>query len=277
MSFIEILKVIVFGIVEGFTEALPISSTGHMIIVDEIIHFNVSPEFRDLFFTAIQIGPVTAIVVLFFRKLNPFDSRKRKEQKKATWMLWFKIAVATLPVAIVGFILDDWVDAHLYNAYVVAAMLIIYGILFIVVENKNKYRTPEITRLGAISFNTAFYIGLFQVLALIPGTSRPGATILGALILGCSRSIAAEFSLFLAIPVIYGASFLRIIKYGFAFSGIEIVYLIIGIIVSFFVSLYSIRFFLGWIKKNDLKLFGYYRIVLGIIVLLWFGISSLLA
>ena len=277
MNIVGILKAIVFGIVQGFTECLPISSTGHMILLDEIIKLDVSPEFKDIFFTVIQLGAVAAIVVLYFRKLNPFDPRKRPEQKKATWMLWFKIALACIPAAILGFLLDDWINEHFYNGFTVAIMLIVYGVLFIIVENINKYKTPEITRLGQLSFQTAFYIGLFQVLALIPGTSRSGATILGALILGCSRPVAAEFSFFLSVPVIFGASFLRLVKYEFAISGTEMLYLIVGCVVAFFVSLYSLKFFMNWIKKNDYKLFGYYRIILGVIVLLWFGISKLLA
>ena len=276
MNLIEILKTIVFGIVEGFSECLPISSTGHMILLDEIIKLDVTPEFKDIFITVIQLGAAAAIVVLYFKKLNPFDPRKKPAQKKATWMLWFKIALACVPAAILGFLVDDWVEEHLYNAFTVAVMLIVYGILLLVIEEKNKYKTPEITRLGQLSFQTAFYIGLFQVLALIPGTSRSGATILGALILGCSRPVAAEFSFFLSIPVIFGASFLRIIKCGFDFSSTEVVYLLVGSVTAFLVSMYSLRFFMNWIKKNNFKLFGYYRIILGVIVLLWFGIRALI-
>ena len=277
MSFVEILKAIVMGVVEGFTEWIPISSTGHMILIDEIIHLDVTPEFRELFLVVIQIGAALAIVVPYFSKLNPFDPRKKRAQKKATWQLWAKIVIACIPSVILGFLFDDWVGEHLYNGLVVAIMLIVYGVLFIVVENLNRNKEPSIARLGQISYSTAFYIGLFQALALVPGTSRSGATILGAMILGCARPIGAEFSFFVGLPIIAGASFLRIIKYEGAFGAPEIWLLAVGSVTAFLVSVYSIRFFIGWIRKNDFKLFGYYRIVLGVIVLIWFGISSLMA
>ncbi|MDD3251379.1 MAG: undecaprenyl-diphosphate phosphatase [Lachnospiraceae bacterium] len=273
---IEFLKVIVLGIVEGFTEWLPISSTGHMILVDEIIHLNVTETFMSMFRVVIQLGAILAVVVLYFRKLNPFDSGKSPNQKRATLHLWIKIAIACVPAAIVGFALDDWMDAHLYNGYVVSAMLIVYGILFIMLENRNQYTEFPIQRVGQITYQTALYIGLFQVLAMVPGTSRSGATILGAMILGCSRASAAEFSFFLGIPVMFGASLLKLVKFGFHFSGLEIFYLLAGMIIAFVVSVYSIKFLMGYIKKNDFKAFGYYRIVLGVIVLAYFTVMALL-
>ena len=276
MEFIEFLKVVVLGIVEGFTEWLPISSTGHMILVDEIIHLNVTDSFMSMFRVVIQLGAILAVVVLYFRKLNPFDSGKTAMQKRVILYLWIKIVVACVPAAVFGLLLDDWMDAHLYNGYVVAAMLILYGVLFIVLENRNGYREFPIQRTGQISYPTALYIGLFQVLSLIPGTSRSGATILGAMILGCSRSASAEFSFFLGIPVMFGASLLKIVKFGFHFTGVEIFYLISGMLIAFVVSVYSIRFLMGYIKRNDFKLFGYYRIVLGVVVLSYFTVTALI-
>lgn len=276
MSIVEILKVIVFGIIEGFTEWLPISSTAHLMVLDELIRLDVSPEFKTIFVTVIQVGAALALVVLYFRKLNPFDSRKKPEQKKATWRLWLKIAIACVPAAVLGFLVDDWVSAHMENGLIMSITLIVFGIAFLVIERINRYKQPTITRLGRIDYMTAFYIGLFQVLALVPGTSRSGATILGAMLLGCSRSISAEFSFFLGIPVILGASFLRMVKYGFAFSTAEIVYMVLGCLVAFIISIYAVKFMMNWIKKNNFKIFGYYRIVLGGIILIWFIISNLL-
>lgn len=277
MDVIEFLKVVVLGMVEGFTEWLPISSTGHMILVNEIIHLNVTESFMSMFRVVIQLGAILAVVVLYFRKLNPFDRGKTRNQKVITIQLWVKILVACVPAAVFGLLLDDWMDTHLYNGYVVAAMLVLYGILFIVLENRNRYTEFPLQRTAQIPYQTAFYIGLFQVLSLIPGTSRSGATILGAMILGCSRSAAAEFSFFLGIPVMFGASLLKLIKFGFAFSGTEIFYLISGMIIAFVVSVYSIKFLIGYIRTNDFKLFGYYRIVLGVIVLAYFTVSALIA
>lgn len=276
MDFIEFLKVVVLGIVEGFTEWLPISSTGHMILVDEIIHLNVTEDFMSMFRVVIQLGAILAVVVLYFRKLNPFDRGKTRNQKVITIQLWIKIVVACIPAAVFGLLLDDWLDAHLYNGYVVAAMLIVYGILFIMLENRNQHTQFPLQRTAQIPYQTAFYIGLFQVLSLIPGTSRSGATILGAMILGCSRSAAAEFSFFLGIPVMFGASLLKLLKFGFAFSGAEIFYLISGMVIAFVVSVYSIKFLMGYIRNNDFKLFGYYRIVLGVIVLAYFTVTALM-
>lgn len=276
MDFIEFLKVIVLGIVEGFTEWLPISSTGHMILVDEIIQLNVTDAFMSMFRVVIQLGAILAVVVLYFRKLNPFDPGKTSKQKRITIILWVKIMVACVPAGIIGILMDDWMDAHLYNGYVVAAMLIVYGILFIMLENRNKYTEFPIQRVTQISYQTAFYIGLFQVLALVPGTSRSGATILGAMILGCARGVSAEFSFFLGIPVMFGASLVKLVKFGFAFDGTEIFYLITGMLIAFVVSVYSIRFLMGYIRRNDFKFFGYYRIVLGVIVLAYFTVTALL-
>lgn len=276
MDFIEFLKVLVLGIVEGFTEWLPISSTGHMILVDEIIHLNVTDAFMSMFRVVIQLGAILAVVVLYFRRLNPFDPGKSRAQKVGTVRLWLKIIVACVPAAVFGLLLDDWMDAHLYNGYVVAATLIIYGVLFIILENHNLYTDFPIQRTGQISYKTALLIGLFQVLSLVPGTSRSGSTILGAMILGCSRSAAAEFSFFLGIPVMFGASLLKLVKFGFHFTGLELFYLIAGMVIAFVVSVYSIKFLMGYIRKNNFKVFGYYRIVLGVIVLFYFGVTAFL-
>ena len=277
MNLLDILKVVVMGIVEGFTEWLPISSTGHMILVDELLQLDMRPEFKEVFLKVIQCGAMLAIVALYFRRLNPFSPRKSGEQKKATWKLWGKIVLACIPAAVVGLLADDWVDEHLYNGLVVSLTLIIYGILFIVIENVNKYKEPYIDRIGKLDYLTAFYIGLFQVLSIIPGTSRSGATILGAMLLGCSRSVSAEFSFYLGVPVIFGASLIKLLKFGFDFTGYEIAYLIIGMVSAFFVAIYSVKFLIEWVKKNDFRFFGYYRIVLGVIVLIWYGVSQLLA
>ena len=279
MSFIEILKVLVLGIVEGFTEWLPISSTGHLILVDKIVQFKQPEEFVNMFKVVIQLGAILAVLVMYFHRLNPFSKRKKPSQQRATLRLWMKIVVACLPAAVFGLLLDDWIDAVLMdNAYVVSAMLILYGVLFIAVENRNAGQTPAVQKVGQISFQLALYIGLFQVLAMIPGTSRSSATILGAMVLGCSRSAAAEFSFFLGIPVMFGASGLKIVKYfleGNSFTGPQVFYLIFGMAVAFVVSVYSIKFLMGYIKNNDFKFFGYYRIVLGIIVLAYFGVTAL--
>lgn len=276
MNIIEILKVIVLGIVEGFTEWLPISSTGHMILVDEIIHLNQPDSYKNMFLVVIQLGAILAVVVLYFDRLNPFSPRKKAAQKKATFILWSKIILACLPAAVIGILVDDILDKYLMNGYVVAATLIIYGVLFLVIENRNKYRNFEVQKVGEISYQTALYIGLFQLLSLIPGTSRSGSTILGAMILGCSRAASAEFSFFLGIPVMFGASLLKIVKFGFNFSGSQIFYLILGMVVAFAVSVYAIKFLMGYIRQHDFKFFGYYRIALGAIVLLYFCVTAFL-
>lgn len=276
MNIIEILKVIVLGIVEGFTEWLPISSTGHMILVDEIIHLNQPSAFKNMFLVVIQLGAILAVLVLYFDKLNPFSVRKKPAQKQATLVLWSKIILACIPAAVIGFLVDDILDEYLMNGYVVAATLILYGVLFIVIENRNQYRSFDVQKVGDISYQTALWIGLFQLLALIPGTSRSGATILGAMILGCSRAASAEFSFFLGIPVMFGASLLKVVKYGMNFTGPQVFYLILGMVIAFVVSVYSIKFLMGYIRQHDFKFFGYYRIVLGAVVFLYFIITAFL-
>ena len=256
---------------------LPISSTGHMILVDEIIHLDVSEAYREVFMVVIQLGAILAVMVLYFNKLNPFSPHKSMAQKRGTIRLWIKIIIACIPAAVIGLPLDHFMD-KLMNGYVVAAMLILYGVLFIVLENRNVHRHFPIERVTQISFQTAALIGCFQVLAMIPGTSRSGATILGAMLIGCSRPAAAEFSFFLGIPVMFGASFLKIVKFfiqGGGFSFAEFIYLVLGMVVAFGVSVYSIKFLMGYVRKHDFKFFGYYRIVLGIVVLSYFGISAL--
>ena len=278
MSLVEILKVLVLGIVEGFTEWLPISSTGHMILVDEIIQLNQPEAYKTVFRVVIQLGAILAVVLMYFRKLNPLSRYKNQNQKEATWILWIKIIAACIPAAVFGLLLDDWMDAHLYNAYVVAAMLILYGVLFILLENSRLVTNPSIQKVSRISLKTAFFIGLFQLLSLVPGTSRSGATILGAMILGCSRGAAAEFSFFLGVPVMFGASLLKLVKYfldGNSFSGSQVFYLIFGMVIAFAVSVYSIKFLMSYVRRNDFKFFGYYRIILGVIVLSYFGITAL--
>ena len=276
MDFLEILKVLVLGIVEGFTEWLPISSTGHMILVDEIIHLNQPADFMNMFLVVIQLGAILAVVVLYFDKLNPFTPSKKPAQRQATLVLWSKIILACIPAAVIGFLVDDILEAYLMNGYVVAATLIIYGILFLVIENRNQYRNFDIQKVNEIPYQTALYIGLFQLLALIPGTSRSGSTILGAMILGCSRAASAEFSFFLGIPIMFGARLLKIVKYGANFNGTQIFYLILGMVVAFVVSVYAIKFLMGYIRQHDFKFFGYYRIVLGAVVLLYFGVTVVL-
>lgn len=267
---IEILKAILFGIVEGITEWLPVSSTGHMILLEEFVHLNVTEEFMKMFNVVIQLGAIFAVIVLFFPKLWPFTTKEKGWIKKDTWMMWFKVIVGVLPAAVLGLLFDDMLDAMFYNYQTVSVTLILYGVLFILVENWNKKRRPKIRTIQDLSFKTAFLIGMFQVLSLIPGTSRSGATILGALILGCSRYIGAEFSFFLAIPVMFGASLLKIVKFGFSFSGEEVAILVTGMITAFIVSMVCIKLLMGYVKKHDFKVFGYYRIVLGVIVLAYF-------
>ncbi len=293
MGIVEWLKVVLLGIVEGITEWLPISSTGHLILVDEFVKLKQSEEFMEMFNVVIQLGAILAVVVLYWSKLWPFHM---KGEKSKNWfknrasggavkviqdfcnnycfmdkiVLWFKIVVACLPAMIVGLPLDDWMDEHLHNGTVVALALIVYGVVFIVIENYNKRRTPRITSLEKLTFKDALLIGVFQVLSLIPGTSRSGSTIIGGILIGTSRELAAEFTFFLAIPVMFGASLLKLLKFGLAFSGTEAAVLIVGMIVAFVVSIFAIKFLMGYIKKHDFKVFGWYRIVLGIIVLLYF-------
>ena len=277
---LEMLKVILLGIVEGITEWLPISSTGHLILVDEFVKLGASEAFKEMFNVVVQLGAIMAVVVLYFNKLNPFSKKKSRKQKKQTIDLWVKVVVACIPAGVLGILFDDWMEEHLHNYVVVALMLIIYGVLFILVENWNKKNTPRVTKLSEVSYQTALAIGAFQVLSLIPGTSRSGATIVGALLIGVSRYVAAEFTFFLAIPVMFGASGIKILKFladGGGFTGMEAAMLIVGCLVAFFVSVFAIKFLMGYIKKNDFKVFGYYRIVLGILVLGYFLIQGLFA
>ena len=266
----DVLIAIILGIVEGITEWLPISSTGHMILVEEFLHMSTSADFNKMFRVVIQLGVIMAVVVLYFHKLNPFSPRKTAKQKRNTINLWCKIVVSCLPAAVIGLLFDDVLDKYLYNYVVVALMLIVYGVFFILVEKKNKRVRPQITKLTELPYSTALYIGLFQVLALVPGTSRSGATILGGLLLGTSRYVAAEFTFYLAIPVMFGASALKMVKFGLHYTAMEVVILLVGCLVAFFVSVFAIKFLMSYIKKHDFKAFGYYRIVLGILVLLYF-------
>lgn len=264
----EIIKSAVLGIIQGITEWLPISSTGHMILADEFIKLNFSTEFINMFLVVIQFGSILAVLFLYYQKLNPFSTQKSKEESKETISLWLKVLAASVPAAIVGFLFEEQIDGIFYNPQTVAAALIIYGILFIVLERRRK--NPTISSLSQLDYKTAVMIGIFQVLALIPGTSRSGSTILGAVILGSSRYVAAEFSFFLAVPVMLGASALKIIKFGRAFTGAELAVLFTGLVVAFAVSIEAIKFLIGYVKRHDFKAFGYYRIVLGIIVLIYF-------
>ena len=272
MDILLMIKTILLGIVEGITEWLPISSTGHLILADEFIKLNMSDAFMEMFNVVIQLGAIMAVVVLYFHKLNPFSPKKNRREKGDTIILWTKVILAVLPAAVIGIPLDDCLDEHFYNPPVVAAMLIIYGILFIVVENRNRRsRRRPMDDLDRLSYPMALAIGAFQVLSLIPGTSRSGATILGGILIGCSRTVAAEFSFFLGIPVMFGASLLKIVKFGFQFTSVEVIVLLTGMIVSFLVSIIAIKFLLGYIKKNDFKAFGVYRIILGILVIAYFA------
>lgn len=264
----ELLKVIVYGIVEGITEWLPISSTGHLILAGEILPLNQPKAYMDMFQMVIQLGAILAVVVMYFHKLNPFSPTKNSIQKSDTLTLWLKILLACVPAGVIGILFDDLVDKYLMNGVVVSATLIIYGVLFIIIEIFNKNRKFKTQRVNDISFQTALYIGLFQLLAMIPGTSRSGTTILGAMLIGCSRGASAEFSFFLAIPVMLGMSFIKVVKYGGQFTALQAGYLILGMVVSFIVSIYAIRFLMDFIRKHDFKLFGYYRIIMGILFFL---------
>ncbi len=273
MDVTEILKAILFGIVEGITEWLPISSTGHMILLNEFVTLKVSDEFWEMFLVVIQLGAILAVVTMFWDKIFPFKFKEKPIVQKDIFVLWFKILVACIPAAVIGVAFDDVFDALFYNPWCVAIALIVFGIAFIVIENRNKNRTAQITQLNQITYKTALIIGIFQLLAAVfPGTSRSGATIVGALLIGVSRTAAAEFTFFLAIPVMLGASLLKVLKFGFAFTGAEAMILIAGMIAAFIVSVFVIRFLMGYIKKHDFKVFGWYRIVLGAAVLLYFAI-----
>ena len=278
MNFIEILKAILFGIVEGITEWLPISSTGHMILLDELVRLDVSAAFYELFQVVIQLGSVLAVLVLYFQRLNPFSPKKSPQEKTRTWQMWFKVAAGVLPLIVPALLLDDFIDEHFYNYVVVAIALIVYGVLFLVVENRNRGRAPRVTSLNELSYGRAALVGVVQMLAIIPGTSRSGSTILGAILLGLDRSLAAEFSFFMAIPVMAGASGLKAVKYllegGLAFTSTEWLVLITGTVVAFLVSLAVIRLLVRFVQKHDFKVFGIYRIVLGIAVLGYFLLAQ---
>ena len=275
---LEILKAVLFGIVEGITEWLPVSSTGHMILLDEFIKLKVSPEFYEMFQVVIQLGAIGAVIALFFHKLNPFSPKKNEKQKHNTWVLWIKVIVAVLPSAVLGLALDDWMDAHLYNYIVVAIALIVYGVAFLFVERINEGKEFKITSVNKIDYKTALLIGAFQCLSLIPGTSRSGSTILGAILLGVSRSAGAEFSFFLAIPTMLGASALKFLKFlleGVSVTGTEVLVLLVGTVVSFVVSMLVIKALMEYVRKRSFAAFGYYRIVLGFLVIGYFLIKSL--
>ena len=274
MDILEILKAVLFGIVEGITEWLPISSTGPMILLNEFVTLNVSEEFWEMFLVVIQLGAILAVVLLFWNKIFPVRFREKPVVQKDIFILWFKILAACVPAAVVGLAFDDVFDALFYNPWCVAIALIVFGIAFILIENRNKSASPKITTLEDITYRTALLIGVFQLLAAIfPGTSRSGATIVGALLIGVSRTVAAEFTFVLAIPVMLGASLLKLLKFGFSFSGAELTILAVGMIVAFVVSILVIRFLMGYIKKHDFKVFGWYRIVLGAAVLCYFALS----
>ena len=271
MQIIELIKALFYGIVEGITEWLPVSGTGHMILFEEFVKFQQSDAFMEMFRVVIQLGAILAVVVLFWDKIWPFCADKKQNYlKKDSWNLWFRILVATMPALVLGLLLDDWLDAHFYNFVTVATMLIVYGVLFIVVENGRKKTKPRVSSLAQLTYRDAFIIGLWQVLAMIPGTSRSGATIVGGLLLGASRAVAAEFTFFLAIPVMAGASLLKVLKFGLAFSGEELAVLLVGMVVAFLVSLFAIRFLMAYVKRHDFKVFGWYRIVLGVILLAYY-------
>lgn len=265
---LEVIKSVILGVIQGVTEWLPISSTGHMILFNDLWPLNFSKAFTDLFLVVIQFGSILAVIVLFFHKLNPFSPKKTTLQKRQTWSLWLKVLVASVPVAVIGLVFEEKIDALFYNAPTVAVALIVYGIAFLFIERPG--RRPAIRDVEHINGKTALLIGVFQVLALIPGTSRSGSTILAAVLLGCSRYAAAEFSFFLAIPAMLGASGLKILKYGFHFSSEELLVLAVGFVVAFLVSLVVVRFLMNFVKKHDFKVFGWYRIALGLVVLLYF-------
>ena len=269
---IELLKAVFLGIVEGITEWLPISSTGHLILVNEFLNLRQSKDFIDMFNIVIQLGAILAVMVSYFKRLNPFQPGKTAREVQLTWQLWLKVVIACIPSAFFGLLLDDWMEAHLSNFFVVAIMLVVYGIAFIWIEDRNRRVEPRVTDLARMSYKTAFYIGLFQVLSIIPGTSRSGATILGGIIVGTSRSVAADFTFFLGIPTMFGYSGLKAVKYfidGTTLTGGQVAILLVASVTAFVVSLFVIRFLMNYIKKHDFTVFGKYRIVLGIIVLLY--------
>lgn len=277
LKLLEFLKVIFLGIIEGITEWLPISSTGHMLLVDEFLQLNASDEFKEMFFVVIQLGAILAVVLLFWKKMWPFrlgENKRTVVVRKKVFSVWFKVIVACVPGAIVTLLFDDFIEAHLHTPFVIAAALIVYGIAFIVVEKHNRTRKPSIRKLSEIDYKTALLIGLFQVLSIIPGTSRSGATIIGALIIGVSRTAGAQFTFFLAVPVMFGLSFIKLLKFGLAFTGTELAILLVGSVSAFLVSLLVIKFLMNYIKKHDFTVFGWYRIALGIVVMLYFAFAG---
>ena len=273
---LDYINSFILGIIQGITEWLPISSTGHLIIWQEFTGKIISDSFAEMFEVVVQFGSILAVVVLFWNKLFPFSPSKSKEQRKEVYNLWLKVIIAVAPAGIIGVLFDDYINDFFFNPYTVALTLIIYGVLFIVIENRNRTRTPSTDALTALTYKTALFIGMFQILALIPGTSRSGTTILGAVILGCSRFVAAEFSFFMAVPVMLGASGLKLLKFGFDFNAHEIIILAVGMITAFVVSVFALKFLVGYVRKHDFKVFGYYRIVLGIIILIYFLIKTFL-
>ena len=274
---LDVLKVIILGIVEGITEWLPVSSTGHLILVGDLLSPSMSDEFMEMFNVVIQLGAIMAVVVLYFHKLNPFSPKKTQKQKMLTWQMWIKVLIASVPAAVIGLLFNDILDEIFYKPLPVAVMLIVYGILFIIVENRNAGRRATVRKISELTVPMLLWIGFFQMLALIPGTSRSGATIIGALLIGISREVAAEFTFFLAIPVMFGASFLKLVKFGLHFTGSELGLLLLGCLVSFGLSIVAIKFLMGYIKKHDFKAFGYYRIVLGALIILVTIVQAFLA
>ncbi len=280
MFILEILKAVLFGIVEGITEWLPVSSTGHIILLDEFIQLKASAEFKSMFDVVIQLGAILAVIVIFFNKLNPFDPRKSPAKKKATWELWFKVCAAIIPSGVIGILFDDWMELHLHKGIPVAIALIVYGVAFILVEKRNEGVQPRIKKVWDIDWRTALLIGAFQCLSLIPGTSRSGSTILGAIALGVGRSAGSEFSFFMAVPTMLGASAIKLLKFlvsGAAFGFGEFVILIVGTVVSFLVSMVAIRGLMNYVRKHSFSAFGWYRIVLGAVVLVYFVIKGIFA
>lgn len=271
--FIEILKSIILGIVQGITEWLPVSSTGHMILVDEFLVLNQSAEFKEMYFVVIQLASVLAVILLYFKRLNPFMAKSREETNR-TWAIWFKVIAGIIPVGIIGFLFDDLIDEYFFNWQTVSIALIVYGVLFILIERWNKNRETKYTNWDAFGYKEAFKVGLFQILALIPGTSRSGSTIMGGILLGTSRPVAAEFSFFMSIPVMFGASIVKMSKFGFAFTGNELIILLIGCISSFVVSYFAIKFLMNYIQNNDFSAFGWYRIIVGLLIIGYFSFFS---
>ena len=274
---LDVIKVIILGIVEGITEWLPVSSTGHLILVGNVLKPSMSDAFMEMFDVVIQLGAIMAVVVLYFHKLNPCSPRKSHKQKMLTWQMWIKVLIGSVPAGIVGILFNDILDEIFYKPLPVAIMLIVYGVLFIIVEKHNAGKKPSVTKISQLSVQMLLWIGFFQMLALIPGTSRSGATIVGALLIGVSREVAAEFTFFLAIPAMFGASLLKLIKFGFHFTGAEFALLMLGCIVSFGLSVIAIKFLMGYIKQHDFKVFGYYRIVLGALIILWTIVQTVIA